>query len=121
MGEERNDTEETVEKKLKPEKAKKTGARTAKVKGKIEKRKVEFLFHASDANEVCLAGDFNEWDPATIPMKKQKEGLWKATLRLGPGRYEYKVCADGQWVHYIRGVERVPNPFGTENFVMWVD
>lgn len=117
MERESNGKEERVEKKAKTGKA----TKTAKAKKKIEKREVEFLFHAPDANEVCLAGDFNEWDPATIPMKKQKEGLWKTKLRLVPGRYEYKVCADGQWVHYIRGVERVPNAFGTENFVIWVD
>lgn len=84
-------------------------------------RKVELLFQAEEANEVFVAGDFNGWDPTATPMKKHKEGCWKAKLRLRPGRYEYKFLVDGQWVNYVRGVERVPNPFGTDNMVLWVD
>jgi len=121
MKEERGKIQETVGKEKKPEKSKRVSGKSEKPKVKIEKRIVEFLFHAPEAAEVWLSGDFNEWDPARIPMKRNKEGVWKAKLRLIPGRYEYKVRADGQWVDYIRGVERVPNPFGTENFVMWVD
>lgn len=88
---------------------------------KAELRKVELLFEAQEAREVFVAGDFNGWDPTATPMKRHKEGYWKAKLRLRPGRYEYKFLADGQWINYIRGVERVPNPFGTENMVLWVE
>jgi len=84
-------------------------------------RKVELLFQAEEANEVLVAGDFNGWDPTATPMKKHKGGYWKAKLRLRPGRYEYKFMVDGQWVNYVKGVERVPNPFGTDNMVLWVD
>jgi 1,4-alpha-glucan branching enzyme len=90
--------------------------------GKVtEYRKVEMAFSAPEATEVFVAGDFNFWDPLATPMKRHKEGTWKAKLRLRPGRYEYKFLVDGQWVNYVRGVERVPNPFGTENMVLWVD
>lgn len=84
-------------------------------------RKVEIKFVAPDAQEVFVAGDFNGWDPRALPMKRHKEGLWKAKLRLPPGRYEYKFLVDGKWVDYLEGVERVPNPFGTENVVLHVD
>lgn len=103
-----------------PKKASKERVRSPRSKAK-DLRKVELLFQAEEANEVFVAGDFNGWDPTATPMKRHKEGLWKAKLKLKPGRYEYKFLADGQWINYVRGVERVPNPFGTENMVLWVD
>jgi hypothetical protein len=53
-------------------------------------------------------------------MKKDKDGIWKAKFKLPPGRYEYKLCADNVWVEDIPGTELVSNPFGTQNFVIWV-
>jgi len=84
-------------------------------------KKVELRYADPNAKEVFVAGDFNGWDTSSHPMKRDKEGVWKVKLRLPPGRYEYKFFADGEWVHYVKGVERVPNPFGTENMVLWVD
>jgi 1,4-alpha-glucan branching enzyme len=81
---------------------------------------VKFVFYAPEAKEMYLSGDFIQWDTHLIPMKKGKEGLWKAKVKLLPGRYEYKFIVDGQWVLDIPGAERVPNAFGTENFVIWV-
>ena len=89
-------------------------------KGKASAKNVEFTFHAPDAMEVCLAGEFNCWDIQSLRMRKNKEGVWTATVKLAPGRYEYKLCADGVWIEDIPGTELVPNPFGTQNFVIWV-
>lgn len=104
---------------------KKEGSRQRRAgKGPSERsqlRKVELVFQAPEARQVFVAGDFNNWDPTNLPMKRHKEGVWKTKLKLAPGRYEYKFFADGQWVHYVKGVERVPNPYGTDNLVMWVD
>ncbi len=112
--------QEMLEKKKSSKKA--SEKKPKKPQGKTEDlRKVELIFQAQEAEQVFVAGDFNNWDPAATPMKRHKEGYWKAKLRLRPGRYEYKFLADGQWVNYVRGVERVPNPFGTENMVLWVD
>lgn len=91
------------------------------VKEKTQERKVEFVFQAPHAKEVYLAGDFNGWDTCSIPMKRHKTGVWKAKVKLNPGRYEYKLFADGNWVHDLPGVERVPNRFGTDNFVVRID
>ena len=81
---------------------------------------VKFVFHAGAASEVYLSGDFVHWDTQMIRMKEGKDGLWKAKVKLPPGRYEYKFIVDGRWVEDIPGVERSPNPFGTENFIKWV-
>ena len=80
-------------------------------------KNVEFTFLAPQAMEVLLAGAFNSWDTRTLPMKKNKEGVWKIAIDLAPGCYEYKFLADGVWVENISGVETAPNPFGTRNFV----
>lgn len=91
------------------------------VEDRPHERKVEFAFRAPDAKEVYLAGDFNGWDTCSIPMKRHKTGVWKVKVKLNPGRYEYKLFADGNWVHDLPGAERVPNRFGTDNFVVRID
>jgi 1,4-alpha-glucan branching enzyme len=83
--------------------------------------KVKFEFAASEAREVFLAGDFNNWDTRTNPMKKDKKGVWKATLPLAPGRYEYRFLADGQWENDPSCCSCVPNQFGSMNSVRTVE
>lgn len=94
----------------------KSGRRVQKEIGKS----VEFTFHAPEAMGVFLAGEFNQWDTSSLPMKKDREGIWKTTVKLPPGRCEYKLFVDNIWVENIPGVEMAPNPFGTNNFVLWV-
>ncbi len=56
----------------------KKSKRTAKTK--ILTKKVQFEFPASEALEVYLPGDFNNWDSSANPMKKDKKGIWKTVL-----------------------------------------
>ena len=88
---------------------------------KIGKEKVLFEFSAPDAREVCAAGDFNGWDIHANPMKKDRNGLWKVTLPLMPGRYEYRFIADGQWENDPSCSCCVPNKFGSLNCVKMVE
>jgi len=88
---------------------------------KTANKKVVFEFSAPKACQVCLAGDFNGWDISTHPMKKATNGLWKATLPLAPGRYEYRFFADGQWENDPSCTSCVPNPFGNNNCVKTVE
>jgi 1,4-alpha-glucan branching enzyme len=83
-------------------------------------REVEFRFQFPGAREVCLAGDFNNWNPRALQLKQGRDGSWKARVKLAPGRYEYKVVKDGSWVQEVPGAEMVPNPFGTRNCVLKV-
>ena len=101
-------------------KEKKKVKKEAKELPKKTLKNVEFTFLAPEAMEVLLAGAFNSWDTQTLLMKKNKEGVWKISINLAPGCYEYKFLADGDWVENISGVETAPNPFGTRNFVTWV-
>jgi len=82
--------------------------------------KVIFEFSAPEAREVSLTGDFNGWDTRANTMKKTRNGLWKATLLLAPGRFEYRFVADGQWENDPSCYCCVPNPFGSKNCVRTV-
>ena len=91
-----------------------------KTKNPVE-RKIGFSFNFPEAKEIFLAGDFNGWDPQSLPLKKNGNGAWEAKLNLSPGRYEYKIMVDGAWSHDLGCAEMVPNPFGTYNCVLRVE
>ena len=97
------------------------GKKKEKVKSKgKEEKNIEFTFYAPEAMGVFLAGEFNNWDTRSLPMKKDKGGVWKVKIKLLPGRYEYKLFADHTWVENLPDAEVSSNPFGTQNFVTWV-
>jgi len=96
------------------------GAKTtdkAKTKTKVLTKKVQFEFLAPEAQEVFLAGDFNNWDASANLMKKDKKGIWKTALSLKPGRYEYRFLVDGNWENDPSGCDCVPNEFESQNCV----
>jgi 1,4-alpha-glucan branching enzyme len=80
-------------------------------------KKVKFEFSAPEAKEVSLVGSFNQWKPNTNPMKKDKKGMWKATLSLETGTYEYRFIADGNWKNDPSCTSFIANEFGGENCV----
>jgi 1,4-alpha-glucan branching enzyme len=58
---------------------------------------VDFEFEDEDAVSVSLVGSFNDWSKSANPMKKE-DGIWKCTLNLLPGKYEYQfVVNDTDW------------------------
>jgi len=79
--------------------------------------KIKFEYSAPEAKAVSLVGNFNQWDPQANPMKKDKTGLWKVTLSLEPGRYEYRFIADGNWENDPSCSSCVANEFGGVNCV----
>jgi len=101
-------------------KEKKKVEKRAKETHKESSRNVAFTYHAPEAMEVFLAGEFNNWDTSSLPMKKDKDEVWKTTVKLLPGRYEYKFFVDNVWAEDVPGLETIPNPLGTHNFVIWV-
>ena len=99
---------------------KKTKERVKTV-AKVLTKKVPFEFTAPDARDVYLAGDFNNWDTSASLMKKDKKGIWKATVSLKPGRYEYRFLVDGSWENDPSCCNCVPNEFGSQNCVRIVE
>jgi len=55
------------------------------------------LLGYKDANQVVLAGSFNNWSENEIKMRKTSEG-WTHTLQLSGGKHHYKYIVDGNWI-----------------------
>ena len=51
----------------------------------------------AEACRVFLAGSFNAWNPTAHPLKKDKKGLWKTSMTLDQGVYQYRFVVDGEW------------------------
>ncbi len=83
-------------------------------------REVNFEFYETHAQAIALAGSFNNWNPRATPMRNTGKGKWVASLRLAPGRYEYRFVVDGRWKEDPLARETVPNPFGGVNSVVTV-
>ena len=76
-----------------------------------------------DADQVCIAGDFNEWNILANPMKRLKNGDFTTQIELQPGRdYQFRYHIDGtRWENDWQADKYVPNPFGdSDNSVVVV-
>lgn len=59
---------------------------------------VLFSLVAPEANHVELVGSFNDWDREHgVPLSRNANGVWHATLELPPGKHLYKYVIDGAW------------------------
>ncbi|MGH1347665.1 MAG: glycogen-binding domain-containing protein [Nannocystales bacterium] len=78
---------------------------------------------ACDAQAVFLAGTFNSWSENSTPMRRQPDGRWVATLKVEPGRHEYKFVRDGRWCcdDCAEAGPKVDNGLGTMNHVLIVE
>ena len=85
------------------------------------KQKVTFAYKAAEAQSVMVVGDFTGWQQAPVELKKDKAGVWKKTILLPPGRYEYRLLVDGEWRDDPNCSQRHPNQFGGDNCVCVVD
>ncbi|AHG88843.1 glycoside hydrolase family 13 domain protein [Gemmatirosa kalamazoonensis] len=60
---------------------------------------VAFALRRPGARRVSLVGDFDEWSPAAVPMRRAADGTWTTTVTLAPGRHAYAfVVDDSVWV-----------------------
>ena len=99
----------------------------AEVKQDAEKS-VTLTCRFEAGREVYVAGTFNNWqtwDKSKKMADKKDDGVYSITLRLKPGRYEYKffVVTDGKgdWTEDVENVDKVPNAMGTFNSVLTVE
>ena len=97
----------------------KKGGSTAMGKKAIKEKKVKFVLDAPQANEVWLAGNFNNWKERTMPLRRDKRNrVWGINVALRPGRYEYKFVVDGNWISDPNNSNRIVNALGTENSII---
>lgn len=54
-----------------------------------------FRWHGWDAKEVCVAGNFNEWQQRSLQWNGDG---WSTDLNLHYGRYQFKFIIDGRWM-----------------------
>ncbi len=57
-----------------------------------------FYYKNSAAKKVNLIGDFNNWNPYSLPMKKDKSGYWEIEVDIPPGLYAYQFIVDGKYI-----------------------
>jgi chromosome partitioning protein len=71
------------------------------------------------AQNVQIAGDFNNWKPEEGPMQKIGDsGVWQTQMKLPAGRYRYRLVVDGQWQQDPYNELTELNPFGGFNSVL---
>ena len=88
---------------------------------KIVEKNVVFTVRADVGKAVYLAGCFNQWNPTGKKMlDKKNEGVYTVSVKLAPGRYEYKYVIDGTWCADPENLEFVQNEHGTLNSVVVV-
>ncbi|MEM6767764.1 MAG: isoamylase early set domain-containing protein [Bacteroidota bacterium] len=66
------------------------------------------------AKTVHVAGDFNDWNPETTPLKNLKSGDFSTTLELEQGReYQFRYVIDGaKWENDPEADKFVTTPYG---------
>ena len=73
----------------------------------------------SQARQVSLIGDFNDWDPAATPLIRHG-AEWSATLALKPGRYRYAFLVDGHQVEADPAGPAATDEFGGQSSAVTV-
>jgi chromosome partitioning protein len=78
-------------------------------------------YYDPSAREVKIAGDFSNWQPVDDIMIQQKgDKVWKGTIHLTPGKYEYKFIVDGKWKIDPNNPEVTNNDLGVGNSLLIV-
>ncbi len=69
---------------------------------------------------VCLVGDFNNWNEQANPMEQDKDGGFKTTLSLEKGKeYQFRYLVNGiEWHNDWQADKYVQNAFGGDNSVV---
>ena len=87
---------------------------------KNHRTKVTFTLPATpELHNVSVVGDFNDWDPHALEMKRLKDGRFQASAALAADeRYEFLyLTSDGRHLLDDR-CDTCPNPPGGENSVL---
>jgi hypothetical protein len=80
-----------------------------------------FIYAAPTASRVAVTGEFANWDPRGIAMKRRTDGTWVAEVKLPPGLHQYVFIVDGvEWVPDPGALSQVDDGFGRQNSVLLV-
>ncbi|MEA4863453.1 MAG: glycogen-binding domain-containing protein [Victivallaceae bacterium] len=96
--------------------------KTKNTKERAAKRRVGFTYEGPAGRKVCVAGSFNDWDPACKQLEyKSASGVYTGILMLEPGSYEYKFVVDGEWQLDVNNPNFAHNDFGSLNSMLVVE
>ena len=56
---------------------------------------INFYYARPDARSVRLIGDFNGWNPNSLPMQRRVDGWWSIQVSLTHGHHQYLFLVDG--------------------------
>jgi hypothetical protein len=76
---------------------------------------VEFSYDAPNAGAVSVAGSFNGWNNTANPLQKDTNGIWKTTIPLQAGKFQYKYVVDGNWNYDQDNSETADDGYGGQN------
>lgn len=82
--------------------------------------KVTFKLSAellANADSVALLGEFNDWNPQALPMKKSKKGDFSASLTLDNNReYQFRYLVNGgTWLNDDAADAYLPSPLSYDH------
>ena len=74
------------------------------------------------AETVALCGEFNDWAPDTIQLKRDADGRWATDVELEAGRsYRYRFLLDGErWENDWTALAYEPNEYGGDDSLVVV-
>ena len=74
------------------------------------------------AETVALCGDFNDWAPDSIQLRRDADGRWTTDVELEAGRsYRYRFLLDGErWENDWTALAYEPNKDGGDDSVVVV-
>ena len=72
---------------------------------------------AAGATKIFLAGDFNSWDPTSIPMKKDPNGSFSVKKQLETNKeFQFRYCIDGNtWINDWKADKYVRSEFASDD------
>jgi hypothetical protein len=82
---------------------------------------VRFTLRAPAASRVSLVGDFDDWNPRALPMRRVSGGaVWVIEVPLAAGRYAYSFVVDGALARDPQAPQAADDDFGSPNSVILV-
>jgi serine protease AprX len=90
---------------------------------RVENGRLMFVFHDDSAQNVSVAGDFNDWNHDATPLKRNSSGLWLTEIAIPrAGRFEYKFIINGRrWIEDPSNGMKAPNNYGGLNSVLVIE
>ena len=71
------------------------------------------------ADRVYVTGSFNDWDKTSVPVRQDRDGVWRAAIDLPVGqRYEFRYVVDGEWHTDYHADGFTDNIYGSHNSVL---